>query len=118
MNHTVSPNGDQHVPPPGFAPTNTTDAAALNHSGSGAGIGAAAAAAAATQQPKLVQTAFIHKLYKYDGPRFFPTSIGRYADSRPCSMLEDPSIQHLISWSGSNESFVVSPSNEFSKVLA
>lgn len=35
-----------------------------------------------------------------------------------CSMLEDQSIQHLISWSSSNESFVMSPSTEFSKVLA
>ncbi|KAL9618760.1 MAG: hypothetical protein Q9160_006554 [Pyrenula sp. 1 TL-2023] len=34
------------------------------------------------------------------------------------SMLEDRSISHLISWSSSNESFVMSPSNEFSKVLA
>ena len=33
-------------------------------------------------------------------------------------MLEDPSIQHLITWSTTNESFVMSPSNEFSKVLA
>jgi hypothetical protein len=32
-------------------------------------------------------------------------------------MLEDANIQHLISWSASNESFVVSPSGEFSKVL-
>lgn len=54
-------------------------------------------AAAAAQQPKVVQTAFIHKLY---------------------NMLEDQSIQHLISWSSSNESFVMSPSSEFSKVLA
>ncbi|KKY24442.1 putative flocculation suppression protein [Phaeomoniella chlamydospora] len=57
----------------------------------------AAAAAAAAQGPKVVQTAFIHKLY---------------------NMLEDKSIQHLISWSNTNESFVMSPSNEFSKVLA
>jgi hypothetical protein len=35
-----------------------------------------------------------------------------------CSMLEDQSIQHLISWSSTNESFVMSPSTEFSKVLA
>src|ERR1700761_6951566 len=55
------------------------------------------AAAGASQGPKVVQTAFIHKLY---------------------SMLEDKSIQHLISWSNTNESFVMSPSNEFSKVLA
>lgn len=34
------------------------------------------------------------------------------------SMLQDPSIQHLISWSSSNESFVMSPSSDFSKVLA
>ena len=33
-------------------------------------------------------------------------------------MLEDQTIQSLISWSGSNESFVMSPSPEFSKVLA
>ena len=35
-------------------------------SGSLAGPNAAAAAAAGGQQPKVVQTAFIHKLYKYD----------------------------------------------------
>ncbi|KAI9652040.1 MAG: hypothetical protein M1831_007232 [Alyxoria varia] len=57
----------------------------------------ATGAAAAVQQPKVVQTAFIHKLY---------------------NMLEDQSIQHLISWSSSNESFLISPSTEFSKVLA
>ncbi|RDW78510.1 hypothetical protein BP5796_06362 [Coleophoma crateriformis] len=61
------------------------------------GPNAAAAAAAGAQQPKVVQTAFIHKLY---------------------NMLEDPSIQHLISWSTSAESFVMSPSNDFSKVLS
>lgn len=33
-------------------------------------------------------------------------------------MLEDPNISHLIQWSQSEESFVMSPSNEFSKVLA
>ncbi|KAI0541629.1 HSF-type DNA-binding-domain-containing protein [Xylaria digitata] len=58
---------------------------------------APAAAAAAVHQPKIVQTAFIHKLY---------------------NMLEDPNIQHLISWSSSAESFVMSPSHDFSKVLA
>ncbi|KAK6583693.1 hypothetical protein PZA11_003423 [Diplocarpon coronariae] len=65
--------------------------------GSLAGPNAAAAAAAGAQQPKVVQTAFIHKLY---------------------NMLEDQSIQHLISWSNSAESFVMSPSNDFSKVLS
>ncbi|KAL3475320.1 HSF-type DNA-binding-domain-containing protein [Aspergillus californicus] len=54
-------------------------------------------AAAAAQQPKVVQTAFIHKLY---------------------NMLEDQGIQHLISWSNTNDSFVMSPTSEFSKVLA
>ncbi|KAL0265239.1 Flocculation suppression protein [Diplodia seriata] len=52
---------------PSSAPTsNATPAAANtttngNTSSNGPGIGAAAAA----QQPKVVQTAFIHKLYKY-----------------------------------------------------
>ncbi|KXX82802.1 Transcription factor SFL1 [Madurella mycetomatis] len=55
------------------------------------------AAAPAVHQPKIVQTAFIHKLY---------------------NMLEDKSIQHLISWTSTSESFVMQPSHEFSKVLA
>lgn len=80
---------------------------------SGPGLGASAAAAA--QQPKVVQTAFIHKLYKY--------VVGKasrliWCANSSISMLEDPHIQHLISWSTTNESFVMSPSNEFSKVLA
>ncbi|KAH8899649.1 putative heat shock transcription factor [Thozetella sp. PMI_491] len=58
---------------------------------------APAAAAPAIHQPKIVQTAFIHKLY---------------------NMLEDSSISHLISWTPSAESFVMQPSHEFSKVLA
>ena len=33
-------------------------------------------------------------------------------------MLEDPNIQHLISWSTTNESFIMSPSSDFSKVLS
>ncbi|PQE09850.1 hypothetical protein CJF30_00010336 [Rutstroemia sp. NJR-2017a BBW] len=66
-------------------------------SGSLAGPSAAAAAAAGGSGPKVVQTAFIHKLY---------------------NMLEDQSIQHLISWSNSAESFVMSPSTDFSKVLS
>lgn len=68
--------------------------ASLNGS---AANGLSAAAATSSQQPKVVQTAFIHKLY---------------------NMLEDPSIQNLISWSNNNESFVMSPSADFSKVLA
>ncbi|CAD6443374.1 1571b4fd-efa7-4c50-9624-74a9b27c4fe4 [Sclerotinia trifoliorum] len=58
---------------------------------------AAAAAAGGGIQPKVVQTAFIHKLY---------------------SMLEDVNIRHLISWSASQDSFVMSPSSDFSKVLS
>ena len=34
------------------------------------------------------------------------------------SMLEDESIAHLISWSPSEDSFLMSPSSDFSKVLA
>lgn len=33
-------------------------------------------------------------------------------------MLEDPKIQHLISWTANSDSFVIQPSHEFSKVLA
>ncbi|EMR82736.1 putative flocculation suppression protein [Botrytis cinerea BcDW1] len=58
---------------------------------------AAAAAAGGGIQPKVVQTAFIHKLY---------------------SMLEDVNIRHLISWSATQDSFVMSPSSDFSKVLS
>ncbi|KAK0775471.1 Flocculation suppression protein [Friedmanniomyces endolithicus] len=67
------------------------------HSPASGGLLQPLGAAAAAQQPKVVQTAFIHKLY---------------------NMLEDQSIQSLISWSASNESFVMSPSSDFSKVLA
>ncbi|GAB0135495.1 hypothetical protein EsDP_00003831 [Epichloe bromicola] len=55
------------------------------------------AASSTVHQPKIVQTAFIHKLY---------------------NMLEDSSIQHLISWSANAESFVMSPTADFSKVLS
>ncbi|PHH83380.1 hypothetical protein CDD82_1609 [Ophiocordyceps australis] len=54
-------------------------------------------AAPAVHQPKIVHTAFIHKLY---------------------NMLEDSTIQHLISWTSNEDSFVVSPSADFSKVLS
>ncbi|KAL1999514.1 hypothetical protein VTN02DRAFT_4390 [Thermoascus thermophilus] len=86
-----TPEGDQ-------AGTNNTNGSTdTGNSNSSSAPGQAIGAAAAAQQPKVVQTAFIHKLY---------------------SMLEDQSIQHLISWSSSNESFVMSPTSEFSKVLA
>ena len=82
----TSPEGDQ-----GTAMNGNKD------SSQSASQAASAGAVGASQGPKVVQTAFIHKLY---------------------SMLEDRTIQHLISWSNTNESFVMSPSGEFSKVLA
>ncbi|KAI0016645.1 hypothetical protein F4780DRAFT_670147 [Xylariomycetidae sp. FL0641] len=75
----------------------SNDHIAAGHASTSMPAPAPAAAAAAVHQPKIVQTAFIHKLY---------------------NMLEDPNIQHLISWSSSAESFVMSPSHDFSKVLA
>ena len=33
-------------------------------------------------------------------------------------MLEDPSISHLISWTPANDSFIITPGEEFSKVLS
>ncbi|KAL9051940.1 MAG: hypothetical protein Q9162_005724 [Coniocarpon cinnabarinum] len=59
--------------------------------------GSATGAAAAVSNPKVVQSAFVHKLY---------------------NMLEDKTISHLITWSSSNDSFLMSPSTEFSKVLS
>lgn len=46
---------------------------------------------------KVNQSVFIHKLY---------------------SMLEDDSIKHLISWTPTNDSFIIFPGEEFSKVLS
>jgi hypothetical protein len=67
----VSPPAPAMMPPP----TRTSEENDANgthehmgmgdqHTGSLAGPNAAAAAAAGAQQPKVVQTAFIHKLYK------------------------------------------------------
>ncbi|KKA26684.1 hypothetical protein TD95_001638 [Thielaviopsis punctulata] len=75
--------------------TNSSNSAPSNSSNSN--MPAPPNASAAAHQPKIVQTAFIHKLY---------------------NMLEDSSIQHLISWSSSADSFVMSPSADFSKVLS
>jgi hypothetical protein len=101
----ISPTSATMQPPPQSSPEleqgggMNTNGNADGNTGVGMGITTIgnAAAAGSTQVPKVVQTAFIHKLY---------------------NMLEDRSIQHLISWSATNESFVMSPSNEFSKVLA
>lgn len=73
-------------------------------------------AAGAAQQPKIVQTAFIHKLYKLALPS--PVAAHARASLTLCSMLEDSTIQHLISWSATAESFVMSPTADFSKVLS
>ncbi|KAJ5273984.1 hypothetical protein N7478_009109 [Penicillium angulare] len=103
-----SPAAMEITPPSSAAPAMTVhsspdgDRVAITTNGSEIGSTSnpsnpAVGAAAAAQQPKVVQTAFIHKLY---------------------NMLEDNTIQHLISWSGTNDSFVMSPTSEFSKVLA
>ncbi|CAK7227680.1 Flocculation suppression protein [Sporothrix bragantina] len=97
-----SGRGGSASPPESSEPTPTKPEpnsllSASSALGGGAGAQIPAAAAPAVHQPKIVQTAFIHKLY---------------------NMLEDPNIQHLISWSNSAESFVMSPSHDFSKVLA
>ncbi|KAF9738025.1 flocculation suppression protein [Paraphaeosphaeria minitans] len=47
-------------------------------------------------RPKSAQSVFVRTLY---------------------NMLEDQSIQHLVSWSNTNDAFVLSPSSEFAKVL-
>lgn len=95
----TSPSSTSMGPPSNSSPEteqgNNPNGSAENNGMMHGGTGAAAMAAA--HGPKVVQTAFIHKLY---------------------NMLEDRSIQHLISWSNTNESFVMSRSNEFSKVLA
>ncbi|EXJ90936.1 hypothetical protein A1O1_04043 [Capronia coronata CBS 617.96] len=114
QNNDPSPNSTQEdsmqmssPAPPNMGPP-AQGSPELEQGGSGSGSGhkdqpsgsannTVPGAVGASQGPKVVQTAFIHKLY---------------------SMLEDRSIQHLISWSNTNESFVMSPSNEFSKVLA
>ena len=103
-----SPNGDRLSEQPGSGQNDQ-----IHHTTNG-GSSQAVGAAAAAQQPKVVQTAFIHKLYKL----VFRASSRQILANLINSMLEDQSIQHLISWSGSNESFVMSPSSEFSKVLA
>ncbi|GAQ43084.1 hypothetical protein AtubIFM55763_008658 [Aspergillus tubingensis] len=89
-----SPDSDRAGASNTTATNGSTEPSNVNHH---AAPTQAIGAAAAAQQPKVVQTAFIHKLY---------------------NMLEDPSIQHLISWSSTNDSFVMSPTSEFSKVLA
>jgi len=74
-----------------------TGNSASNTSNNAGSMPAPPPAAAALHQPKIVQTAFIHKLY---------------------NMLEDQNIQHLISWSSSADSFVMAPTPDFSKVLS
>lgn len=71
MEVTTSGQPAMMAPPvrtsPEFESNGTHDMGDMGeHSGTGSlgGPNAAAAAAAGTQQPKVVQTAFIHKLYK------------------------------------------------------
>lgn len=96
---TTSPEGDQDASP------KSTDTSSQKENGKEDGQesngsqnnSTSAGVTAQSSGPKVVQTAFIHKLY---------------------SMLEDTSITKLITWSPSGESFVMAPSPDFSKVLA
>ncbi|EJT71462.1 flocculation suppression protein [Gaeumannomyces tritici R3-111a-1] len=94
---TKSPDSDANGHGPGSGSEHRSSTPKMEQHSMPGVMPAPAAAAPAVHQPKIVQTAFIHKLY---------------------NMLEDPNIQHLISWSPSQESFLMSPSNDFSKVLA
>ncbi|KAI9158667.1 Transcription factor SFL1 [Paramyrothecium foliicola] len=94
LGHDSEPNGKSIDRSKNSSPPDQSSSSASNNQST---MPAPPPAAAAVHQPKIVQTAFIHKLY---------------------NMLEDPSIQHLISWSASAESFVMSPSADFSKVLS
>ncbi|RVX74060.1 hypothetical protein B0A52_01892 [Exophiala mesophila] len=97
-NQNMGPPGSGHRgTSPDIDPGNTMSNGGKDQNAPSASNTASAGAVGASQGPKVVQTAFIHKLY---------------------SMLEDRSIKHLIAWSNTNESFVMSPSSEFSKVLA
>lgn len=60
----TSPNGE-HTTTHNFTSSNAGESGISNNPSSAPTVSGAANAAAATQQPKLVQTAFIHKLYKY-----------------------------------------------------
>ncbi|KAL5594048.1 hypothetical protein BROUX41_001100 [Berkeleyomyces rouxiae] len=94
-NGTAAPNAATNAN--SSAVNGTSNGTSSNSNPSTATMPAPPNAGAAAHQPKIVQTAFIHKLY---------------------NMLEDNSIQHLISWSSSADSFVMSPSADFSKVLS
>jgi len=117
----VSPAGPSPMGPPplhtsaSLKPTLGAPTTAARDSTSNGNTSIPTGAAAATQQPKVVQTAFIHKLYKC--VQCLVWSLASQLIRR-ISMLEDQSIQHLISWSNTNESFLISPSSEFSKVLS
>ena len=120
-----SPGSDRAGASSSNAPNGSMDPGHSNHSSNNNGPNQAIGAAAAAQQPKVVQTAFIHKLYKYVYPEgnglvsMFKSRVKpRVFANHQSSMLEDPGIQHLISWSSTNDSFVMSPTSEFSKVLS
>ena len=89
----VSPTTSSAMGPP----NGTTNKRAKSPDGSKKSSGALNQSGSAAQNTKVVQTAFVHKLYQ---------------------MLEDQSIQHLITWSSTEDSFLISPSTDFSKVLS
>ncbi|KAK9330110.1 HSF-type DNA-binding-domain-containing protein [Lipomyces starkeyi] len=83
--------------PDSNGPAPTATAPPVGMSSTASPTTTASSGISAPAQLKVNQSAFIHKLY---------------------NMLEDTSIQHLISWTATNDSFVVSPNEEFSKVLS
>lgn len=84
-------NGNGSSTPPTAGTSSATQAPATT------AVGASTESAGSGGGKKANQAAFIHKLY---------------------NMLEDSTISHLISWTPSNESFVITPGEEFSKVLS
>ena len=56
------------------APLNNGSYSDAPHQNGSLGNGLSAAAATSSQQPKVVQTAFIHKLYKYGFPAMKPAT--------------------------------------------
>ncbi|KAK9236895.1 HSF-type DNA-binding-domain-containing protein [Lipomyces kononenkoae] len=79
------------------APTSSTVTSSAGISATASTSTTAPSGVSAPSQLKVNQSAFIHKLY---------------------NMLEDTSIQHLISWTPTNDSFFVLPNEEFSRVLS
>lgn len=81
-----SPGSDRAGASSSNAPNGSMDPGHSNHNSNNNGPNQAIGAAAAAQQPKVVQTAFIHKLYKYVYPE---------GDSFPCSNLVSSRVSLL-----------------------